>query len=243
MSRDKLGILPLGSVCFFLGACSGAPLDAPSDTEAREVEQSVQAVGCRPDYVLSASSNVVCKVDKDSHTVYNTFELSSADRYSDRAGCSPDAVQLRRIDSINCVFSVSAEDCIGRPGVLVGDYCPRPRLSDFVGTISAPATVPVQPGPLGGAASAYVCWNSSFDSAQVWVSGGGSERLLGTGRSGCASESNINAGASRVFTLFTDSSRAINLADATTVGVATPCPPGTGPKCGEACYPLGRGCS
>jgi hypothetical protein len=216
-------------------------MEPPSDTETREVEQSVQAAGCRPDYALSASSNVVCKVDKDNHSVYNTFELSSADRYSDRAGCSPDTFQLRRIDSISCFFSVSAEDCIGRPGVLVGDFCPRPRLSDFVGTISAPATVPVQPGPLG-AGSAYVCWNSSFDSAQVWVSGGGSERLFGAGRSGCASESNINAGASRVFTLFTDSSRAINLADAMTVGVATSCPPGTGPKCGEACYPLGRGC-
>jgi hypothetical protein len=241
MLRDKLGILPLGSVCFLLCSCSGAPPDAPSETEKNEVEQSVQAQGCRPNFVLSASSNVVCKVDKDNHTVYNTFELSSADRYTDSAGCSPDAFQLRRIDSISCAFSVSAEDCIGRPGALVGDYCPRPRLSEFVGTVSAPATATVYPGPLG-AGSAYVCWNSSFDSAQVWVSSGGTERLFGTGRSGCASESNIYAGTSRVFTLFTDSSRAINLADATTVGVRAPCPPGTGPKCGEACYPLGRGC-
>ena len=242
MRRENLGVLPLSSFCLFLSACSGASLaEPPSETEAREVEQSVQAQGCRPNYALAAASNVVCKVDKDDHVVYRTFELSSADRFRDLAGCLPDAFQLRRIDSISCVAGTSAEECIGRPGVLVGDFCQRPRLSEFVGTISAPATVPVQPGPLG-AGSAYVCWNSSFDTAQVWVSGGGSERLFGTGRSGCQSESNINAGASRVFTLFTDSSRAINLADATTVGVGTSCPPGTGPKCGEACYPLGKGC-
>ena len=240
MRREKLGILSVGSL-YVLCSCSGAPPDAPNEMEPSEVEQSVRAAGCRPNFVLAASSNVVCKVDKDNHTVYNTFELSSADRYRDLAGCFPDAFQLRRIDSVSCSASTSAEDCIGRPGVLVGDFCPRPRLSEFAGTISAPATVPVQPGPLG-AGSAYVCWNSSFDNAQIWVSGGGPERLFGTGRSGCQSESNINAGASRVFTLFTDSSRTINLADATTVGVQTACPPGTGPKCGEACYPLGKGC-
>jgi len=240
MRRENLGVLPLGSFCLFLSACSAAVGEPQSETEPHEVEQSVQAAGCRPDFVLSASSNVVCKVDKDSHVVYNTFELSSADRYRDRAGCFPDAFQLRRIDSISCIANRSAEDCIGRPGVLVGDFCPRPRLSEFVGTISVPATVPVQPGPLG-AGLAGVCWNSSFDSAQVWVSDGISETLFGSGRSGCQ-EFNINVGASRVFTLFTDSSRAINLADGTTVGVATSCPPGTGPKCGEACYPLTQGC-
>jgi hypothetical protein len=241
MRRENLGVLPLGSFCLFLSACSGAVGESKGETEPREVEQSVQAQGCRPDWFLATASNVVCKVDKDDHVVYRTFELSSADRFSDRAGCFPDAFQLRRIDSISCSFSTSPEDCIGLRGVLVGDFCPRPRLSEFVGTITAPATVPVQPGPLG-AGSAYVCWNSSFDNAQVWVSNGSSERLFGSGRSGCQSESNIGAGASRFFTLFTDSSRAINLADATTVGVQTSCPPGTGPKCGEACYPLGRGC-
>jgi len=241
MRRENLGILPLGSFCWFLAACSGAGAEPPSETEPREVEQSVQAQGCRPDWALTAASNVVCKVDKDNHVVYNTFELSSADRYSDRAGCFPDAFQLRRIDSISCSFSTSAEDCIGRPGVLVGDFCPRPRLSELFGTLSAPATVPVRPGPLG-AGQAYVCWNSSFDNAQVWVTNGSSERLFGSGRSGCQSEEGITAGASRVFTLNNDGSRAIILAEATVTGVLTACPPGQGPKCGEACYPLGRGC-
>ena len=241
MRRGHLGILPLGSFCLFLSSCSGAVAEPPSETEPSEVEQSVQAVGCRPDFALSVASNVVCKVDKDSHVVYNTFELSSADLYRDRAGCFPDAYQLRRIDSISCSFSTSAEDCIGRSGVLVGDFCPRPRLSEFFGTLSAPATVNVFPGPLG-AGSAYVCWNSAFDNAQVWVTNGSSERLLGSGRTGCQSESGIQAGASRVFTLYTDSGRAIALAESTVIGVRAPCPPGQVPRCGEACYPAGQGC-
>jgi len=241
MRRRNLCFLPLGSLCLLLSSCSGASSEPLGETEQGEVEQPVQAAGCRPDFALAAASNVVCKVDKDSHVVYNTFELSSADLYRDRAGCFPDAYQLRRIDSISCSFSTSAEDCIGRSGVLVGDYCPRPRLSEFVGTLSAPATATVYPGPLG-AGSAYVCWNSAFDNAQVWVTNGSSERLFGSGRSGCQSESTIRAGASHVFTLYTDNTRAIELAQSTVVGVRSACPPGQVPRCGEACYPAGSGC-
>lgn len=241
MHRANLGVLPIASWCWLLSGCSGAGVEPPGETASSETEQSVQAQGCRPDYVLAFASNVVCKIDKDSHVVYNTFELSSADLYRDRNGCGPDAFQLRRIDSINCSFSTSTEDCVGRQGAQLGDMCQRPRVSDFVGSVTAPATVNVQPGPLG-AGNAYVCWSSSFDSAQVWVSDGVSERLFGTGRSGCASESNIFTGQTRTFTLYTDGTRAINLADARSVGVASPCPPGTGPKCGEACYPLNRVC-
>lgn len=240
MYREYLGILPVGSLCLLLSSCSGAPGAMSRETEPGEVEQSSQALGCRPDYVLAARSDNVCKIDKDNHVISNTFELSVADRYVDRGGCAPDAFQLRKIGSPTCGVLVSIDDCV-RQGALEGDFCPRPRLSDFVASVSAPATVPVNPGPLG-AGTAYVCWSSSFDSAQVWVSTGSTERLFATGRSGCLSEDNIGAGASRIFTLFSDSSRAINLADATTVGVATACPPGTGPKCGEACYPLNRGC-
>jgi hypothetical protein len=241
MRFANFGVWSLGSWCWLLSACSGAGIEPQAESESREVEQSVQAAGCRPDYALAIASNVVCKIDKDNHVAFNTFELSSADLYRDRAGCGPDAFQLRRIDSISCIAGTSVAECVGRQGAQVGDFCQRPRLSDFVGSLTAPATVNVQPGPLG-AGSAYVCWNSSFDSAQVWVSDGASERLFGTGRSGCASESNIFTGQTRIFTLFTDSTRAINLADARTVGVASACPPGTGPKCGEACYPLNRGC-
>ena len=91
--------------------------------------------------------NNVCKIDKDNHVINNTFELSVADRYVDRGGCAPDAFQLRKIGSPTCGFTVSIDDCV-RPGALEGDFRPRPRLSDFVGSVSAPATVPVNPGPL-----------------------------------------------------------------------------------------------
>jgi hypothetical protein len=209
-----------------------------SGDESRDVEQSIEVQACRPDYALVPTADTACKVDIDIHFVGRTIEVSTADLYRDRAGCFPDAYQLRKYRRCH---SGTIEACASGNVQQEGDFCPRPRLSELTGTLTAPSTVPVNPGPLG-AGSAYVCWNSSFDNAQVWLTRNGTERLFGSGRSGCQSESNIPAGASLVFSLFTDAGRGILLAESTVTGVASPCPPGQVPRCGEACYPAGQGC-
>jgi hypothetical protein len=235
--RNDIAI-PMSTACFLVAGCSGGMGEPSGDQESRNVEQSLAAQPCRPDFALVPTADVACKVDVDVHLLNTTTEVSTADLYRDRGGCFPDAYQLRRIRSCR---SGPIAQCTGGTITTEGDFCPRPRLSELTGTLTAPATVPVNPGPLG-AGNAYVCWNSQFDTAQVWLTRNGTERLFGSGRSGCQSESNIQAGVSVVFTLFTDAGRGIALAESTTTGVPTACPPGYGPRCGQACYPPGTGC-
>lgn len=233
-------------LCLFLCSCSASMEEPLSETDAGEaqvtaLDQGLTLQTCRPSWVPLNNPPFPCKIDKDNHVVYNTFELTTADQYRDNSGCFPDAYQLRKFDRVKCDPTLSAEECLGLDRVFEGDFCPRPRLSEFAGTITAPTTVTVYPGPLG-AGSAYVCWNSPYDTAQVIATSRGTERLFGAGRSGCLSEDNIHAGETHVLTLYTDSSRAIALAESSVTGIASACPPGQGPRCGEPCMPPGSGC-